>query len=147
MTGTTQSAVDIAQTAFIGEIQKKGILHVFHWIDGYVSSAAKAQVADIITKIRSNYVGVESDLLDGVVEAALIDELMSAVGRINNHSTQQGANHMQQAYVSALAEAIDRAHSSTGTRKGLTLDLVNRTDRRNALLEAAHEAHKKNESE
>lgn len=147
MKETTQSAVDIAQAAFIKEIENKGIEHVFNWIDSYFSSVAQARVADIITKIRSNYVGVDQDLLDGVVEAALIEELMNTARMVNNHSTQQGANRMREAYVVALAEAIDRALSSTGARKGLTLDLVNRNSRRDALLKAAHEANKKSASE
>lgn len=139
MTDKKESAVATLQASFIEAMQEKGIEHMFNWIDVRISELAAAQVQDTIQRIRDNFAAVPPDLLAGVVEAALIEELLSATKTANSHSTQQGANQLKVAYAAALATAVDLGLSSKSSRKGLLLESLNRSDRRKDLCARANE--------
>lgn len=135
--GNHMTNVAEVQNKFIKELDEKGIEHVFQWIDGWFKELASAHVKDVATRVRGTHEAVPQELTNQLVEAALIDEFISTATGVSNYSSGQGANLMLQARTAALANAINRPQLflEDNLRIGLTLDLVARRHRVDALWE------------
>lgn len=106
------SHVKKVEQEFIKEIQNKGILHAFNWLDGWLNAAADAEVRDNLDQVSADCEGQSSEFKSEARELQLIEQLMSGAGLVSNYSTSAGTNLMRQAKVSALTKLLNDARSA-----------------------------------
>jgi hypothetical protein len=95
--------VDAVQARFIREIEDRGMGHVLEWINSWYAEFASARLDDEIERV----LGKHRTNREGLT-LFLTRKLTHEAPTANRHSSQPGANMMQQAIV---AEAGQRLHN------------------------------------
>jgi hypothetical protein len=109
------SEVDKVKTAFLAEIEEKGIVHCFEWMSIWFDRVAHAQVSDEV----NNYLGEHSN--DPVARGLHLVSLVSNIaGNITNQSSNESHNMFKRSRLSAMAKMFANNHNGFGSRNDLS---------------------------
>lgn len=107
------SNVDEVTNRFIKEVNEKGMEHVLTWISGWYKQFAAAKLEDRIQDVH----GLEKPLkkmshsdLDAIRALVCMEQIPHLASSIDNHSTGQGTNMLNQATLAASVETLNRIH-------------------------------------
>ena len=102
MTTATQSKqpnIDKVTLAFIKDVQDKGIIHAFEWIQGWMDKAAEAKINDDMDNLFGD---LPENLAHEAKQLHLEEMVVRGTDDVGNISTSIGHNYMK---LATLAEA------------------------------------------
>lgn len=100
---TKPTQIDLVTEAFIAEIQKKGIVHVFEWMSGWFDKVGAAVVEDEL----AGYLGDFAKDKDAV-NLHLLEQMSRLAESVTNQSSLESSNMMRRARLAAMAKKFGR---------------------------------------
>lgn len=103
--------IETVTQSFIKEIQTKGIVHTFEWIQGWMNNVAAAALEDEASSHEGDMPNKE---LAREARSLFLEEIVSSGAEsITNSSTSMGHNYMKQARVAEASRKLNRQGART----------------------------------